>query len=503
MTKARSTVGRALFYSRDSGGKHDQTPAQYVEWAAREATKLGVKFDGTGDRIDEMIKNGQSVSGDIFFDYCVQGHVLSRPAFDPLFETVRKDLSVSHIFIPKRERFARPDDPFDAIKLEDELRKLGVTLVFGDKTLAPIAKNRRRDVAETIVSYMEYDQAGRFRQDLAGKMIYAQLQLAKRGFSTGGRAPYAFRRHLVGPDGSQVRQLGDGEVVRLSGHHVVWLPGPKEEVDLALRIRSMLLTMPANRVARILTSEKLPSPNGGRMRTDNGVKHVVSGVWNQSTVINIARNPLFAAIATYGRRSMGDQRRMTPNGPRALEDHDLREDGQPKVIRNPEDTLTTAKARFEPLVTLLQHQELVSIPDVRGGSQRGKPRCREPGKNPLGCRIYDTNCNWLMYRQPYCGSFRYVCGRYQQTHGQEYSHNHVDGPRATRVVLASIRQRLLPPDQLDRLKQKLRQRAGQAAQNDATGAQLKIKQLELDQVQAQLVIVQRNMAMAASQDQFH
>lgn len=50
---------------------------------------------------------------------------------------------------------------------------------------------------------------------------------------------------------------------------------------------------------------------------------------------------------------MGDQRRMTPTGPRALEDLDLREDGQPKVIRNPNDTLTIAPARFVPLVAPL------------------------------------------------------------------------------------------------------------------------------------------------------
>lgn len=29
--------GRAVFYHRDSGGKHETTPAAYVAWAAREA----------------------------------------------------------------------------------------------------------------------------------------------------------------------------------------------------------------------------------------------------------------------------------------------------------------------------------------------------------------------------------------------------------------------------------------------------------------------------------
>ena len=58
--------GRALFHTRDSGGKHEQTPAQYVNWARRECGKLDVSFDGTSEVIDAMIRDGCSVRGDIF-----------------------------------------------------------------------------------------------------------------------------------------------------------------------------------------------------------------------------------------------------------------------------------------------------------------------------------------------------------------------------------------------------------------------------------------------------
>ena len=48
-----------------------------------------------------------------------------------------------------------------------------------------------------------------------------------------------------------------------------------------------------------------------------------------------------------------------------------------------------------------------------------------------------------MYRQPYNGSFRYACGLYQQSHGAACKHNTVDGVRATRFLLACVRQRVL------------------------------------------------------------
>ena len=48
--------GRALFYLRDSGGRHEQTPGQYVAWALRETLQLKLSFMGSPNDIDEMIR---------------------------------------------------------------------------------------------------------------------------------------------------------------------------------------------------------------------------------------------------------------------------------------------------------------------------------------------------------------------------------------------------------------------------------------------------------------
>ena len=136
-------------------------------------------------------------------------------------------------------------------------------------------------------------------------------------------------------DGAPVRQLLEGEYVQRAGHHVVWLPGPAEEIALIHRILAMLETMPASRVAAQLTAEGVPTPDAGRSRTDRGVKHPTSGVWHQPTLVGIARNPLLRAAVEYGRRSMGDQLRFSGQGPRELEEADRHADGKPKVIANP------------------------------------------------------------------------------------------------------------------------------------------------------------------------
>ena len=491
----RSERGRGLFHTRDSGGKHETTPAKYVEWAADAARKHGVTFNGTATEIDAMIRDGKCADGDLFIDFDVKGNVLSRAGLDALRAEIRRDPSVSHVFIPRRDRFARPDDPLDGVQLENEIRAAGITLVFMDRVAPPISRGKRQNIGDLITSLIDYDGAGAFRQELARRIILAQIALAQAGFSTGGRAPFGFRRWLVRVDGTRVRELMDRERVRMAGHHVVWLPGPQEELDLIRRILHMLETMAASRAAAILNAERIPSPDNGRYRTDNGVRHQVSGLWHQTTLVNIARNRLLVVVATYGQRSMGDQLRMTPGGPRSLSDADYSMTNKPKVIRNPETGRIAAKSAlpFDPIIQPERFEALQGTLDQRAGTQRGKPRAQDPSKNPLGCRVFDWNCSRPMYRVPYSDSFRYTCSLYMQSDSQQCAHNHIDGPAATRFALSCISQRLASGSLISKLKGRLRQLAENEIQHDCRDHEIASVRAALAQVRHDFEAAAQNM----------
>jgi hypothetical protein len=415
MQMASKQLGSGLFYTRDSGGKHETTPGEYVKWARRRAMELNVTFNPTVADIESLIQNEEAIRGDLYLDYEVAGNELSRVGLNALLARAESDEKVSHVFIPRRDRLARPTDSIDGVKMETVLRQNGLTIVFMDRLLSPIRTGRRPDTAEQIIAFLDYDAAGKHGRDLSDKMVHCQIALATGGFSTGGRAPFAFDRWLVRRDGERIRQLQDGEIMRMAGHHVVWLPADDERLSLALRIREMLLTTPATQIAKILNAENVPSPNAGRFRKDNGVRHQVSGLWHAPTIVNIGRNPLLAAVVGYGLRSMGKFNRYTVDGPRELTDNDMRADGKPKVIRNADANQIQAKAHFEPVVSIEEHEALELVLDERAGSQCGKPRSRDPKRNPLGSRVYDMDCTWPMYRVQHGKSFRYKCGRYQQS----------------------------------------------------------------------------------------
>lgn len=496
-----------MFYTRDSLGQHEMTPGEYVRWAQGRANDLGVSFGGTPEGIDNMIRTSQSASGDIFLDYGVSGNILTRQGLTAMVKEALADPSVSHIFIPRRDRLARPDNPLDGVSLEDGLRGAGITLVFMDKVCPPLHRGQRRNTADLFMAMLDYDRSGQYRRDLAQNIIYAQIRLASLGFSTGGRPPYGFRRWLVREDGTAVRELMEKEKVRMPGHHVFWLPGPEEELDLIRRILEMLETMPAGRVADVLNRERIPSPDANRIRKVHGVLRPTRGRWNHTTITNIARNPLLLAMRSYGRRSVGDQLRFDRNGPRELTDEDYRSDRatdqvKPKVIRNPEANQIVSAAKFDPLVDTARHQRLLAKLDERGGRQRGKPRARGPAENPLGCRVFDMNCTWPMYRNAYNGSYRYRCGLYQQTHGAECSHNHVDGPTAKRFVLSCVRQRLLSPTLMKRLEQRLTELAEHESAKQGSEQETARKSSALAKVRADMEKVSRNLALAENPDQY-
>ncbi len=95
----------------------------------------------------------------------------------------------------------------------------------------------------------------------------------------------------------------------------------------------------------------------------------------------------------------------------------------------------------------------------------------DPLRNPLGGRVFDMNCGWPMYRVPDADSFRYKCGLYQQSHGQQCDHNHVDGPMATSFILGCIRQRLVSLNLVTKLKARLQQLAAAELQQDRAQVQ--------------------------------
>lgn len=145
-------------------------------------------------------------------------------------------------------------------------------------------------------------------------------------------------------------------------------------------------------------------------------------------------------MTEYGRRSIGDRRRFTPQGLRLLEGGDRQGDLKPKTVHNDSKLTVKSVAKFAPLISEDRTSRLQKIHDQRAGVQRSKPRSRDPNRNPLGGRIIDWSCGWPMYRIPHRDTFNDTCGWYQQSHATRCRHNRVRGTAATKLELGTIGQ---------------------------------------------------------------
>jgi hypothetical protein len=98
-----------------------------------------------------------------------------------------------------------------------------------------------------------------------------------------------------------------------------------------------------------------------------------------------------------------------------------------------------------------------------------------------------------MYRIRHDNGYDYRCGAYMQ--GAECDHNHVSGPPMDRFTLSVIRERVLPPERMAKLVDKLTQLAEKESKFKPQENALRAKDLELSQLQRQLAKAGDNLAL--------
>jgi len=347
------TKKKGLIYLRRSSDKQATSLESQLRWAVGEAPHCGVVVDASQADLEHMQREGLSAYNSIRLDDGITGSNLNRQGLQRLLSDATAKTEISHIFAYRRDRIGRPEDPLDTLQLEKQLGHRGITLVFSDKVVEPIARGQR-DLARDLGALIDYNESGAFLDQLAERMILTHQTLAKKGYSTGGNPPYGHVRALYGPDDCFVEFLPKGRSVRQDGYHVRWVPGTEPEDREKIKVWLYILELyksgwGGKRIANHLNTQGVPSPGAGTKRTDQGVKHYASGKWGHNAVLSLIKNSIIIAQKEYGRRSEGKLRRLDDEGWRLLEDADRNEQGQPKLVNNEGDRILRAPSGVEPL----------------------------------------------------------------------------------------------------------------------------------------------------------
>ena len=505
MPARKKDLGLTLL--RRSSGRQELSLPSQLGWAIKAAEGMGVVLDARLTDIELMQAQRLSEHNSICLDDSISGANLDRPGFRAMVERASTDKRISHVFIYKRDRFARPEEASGMVQLENQLRRKGITLVFNDKIAGPLDRGEI-DQAGDVLALLEYLQSGEFLNVLAERVIAAQQLLARGGYWTGGSPPYGFVRVLVDAQDNILEELPPGRRVRQAGCHVRIMAKDKEKIAVWLKMLELAHSgWGAKRIAGYLNDLGIPSPNAGHVRTDHGIKHLVTGKWGHRTVLELLQNGAIVSELAYGKRSEGAHRRLGPEGPRRLTDHDLHPDGRPKLTYNANDSVIRATTGFAPEYDANEFDVVQDMLKERGRSQRGIPRVRDVSRYPLSTRVVDMtdNCGAIMYCRTSGKRRLYLCGRYSRTGGAECENNTVDAEALLKMTLATIKQWLTKPGEREKLRQQLKD----IARNEASGAPesngsntATLLRTQQKQLEEQLEIANYRMAREQDDDRY-
>ena len=133
---------RGLMYLRRSTEKQEISLPSQLDWALGMAQKHGVEVDAEPGDLAVMQARGLHSYKAIRLDDGISGSDLTRPGFLAVIADAITDPTISHLFIFKRDRFARPGDAMPVVMLEKSLLEAGITLVFSEEVSLPFAKGQ-------------------------------------------------------------------------------------------------------------------------------------------------------------------------------------------------------------------------------------------------------------------------------------------------------------------------------------------------------------------------
>ena len=495
---------RGLIYLRRSSPGQESSFGSQLTWGRAEAKRYKVILEATSAAVEHMQAHGLYSYGDIRLDDGVTGANLERPGFAALRRDALCRPEISHLFICRRDRAGRPEEAIEMVQIEKELKLAGITIVFSDKVSLPTERGQS-DLAEDLAMFIDYYQSGAFLREHAERVIATQRSLAHEGFTTGGRPPFGFARVLVDAAGNEIEVLPPGKRVRQPGCHVRWIPQDESKIEVWLLILDLREKgWGIKRIAEYLNRLGIPSPDAGRVRTDNGVPHVVSGTWCPGTVSELCRNSVIIGVRRFGRRSEGAHRRLSAEGYRPLTSDDRTAEGRPRVIFNDESTVISRPLGCDPRFDADRWERLQGQIDERGRTQRGTTRQKDLGKYPLSLRMFDQSdsCGHPLYGRLNGRRPIYVCGRYMKTSGAHCNNNCVDAEAALTFTLKTLRQLLARAGGRERVRERLLQRALQ--QRSAGPSQdehlLGCAQARVSELSHALETTQRRLAMEDDDD---
>ena len=179
---------KGLIYLRRSTDSQENSLQMQLAWAIRRASELRVNIEASPDDLQAMQSQRLHSFKSIRLDDAISGTELDRPGFSSLQKDAKNDTSISHIFVQKRDRLGRPEEPMELALIEKSIGQSGVHIVLDDKIVAP-SEFGSSDLGADLSMLVDYHASRSWLDRNTERIVDSKVMFAKQGKWTGGRAP--------------------------------------------------------------------------------------------------------------------------------------------------------------------------------------------------------------------------------------------------------------------------------------------------------------------------
>ncbi len=212
-------------------------------------------------------------------------------------DVVASQASFRAILVYDISRWGRFQDLDEAAHYEYLCKSSGVPVHYCAESFV-----NDKSMPDLIMKALKRTMAGEYSRELSVKVTTGLRRIVGLGYKPGGRAIYGLRRLLLDSDGNPKQILTFGQWKSLVTEHVIYVPGPTDELEVIQRI--FLEFADEHRRLRSIAA---------RLNSD-GVPYLMGRKWNVNAVIRTLQQTKYMGVQIWGRstEALSTPRRPVP-----------------------------------------------------------------------------------------------------------------------------------------------------------------------------------------------
>jgi len=211
-----------------------------------------------------------------------------RPGFMKLSRTVESNPEFRYVLVYDESRWGRASNPRESNYWKMHFERLGVKVI-----IISSRSQSKNDIGDYVIEVVESAEASEYSKKLSRAVLRGSKSNTQKGYSSGGFAPYGYRRQAIHKTSSAKRILETGQHAIYKEEKVTLVLGDPLEVGTVKRIFRMKATSHGyKKIASTLNKEKIPCPQRGRWGSEDRK-------WSCSTIRGIIKNRAYCGDRVY------------------------------------------------------------------------------------------------------------------------------------------------------------------------------------------------------------